>query len=99
MISRGLLVAVGLSLIVGACDRAPQKHSELGRFVIVHSQHNEADTILLDTVTGQTWSRVQVTDITDQPVAWSPMPQLNSATDLAHLAAQHPPPPPNLTSP
>jgi hypothetical protein len=61
----------------------------VGRYVIVHSPQAERDTILLDTATGRTWSRVQVTDVNDQPPAWDPMPQLNSTADLEALQKVH----------
>ncbi len=57
--------------------------------MIVHSAEVERDTILLDTVTGRTWSRVQVTDLVDDPPAWDPMPQLNSPQDIEALQAVH----------
>jgi hypothetical protein len=57
--------------------------------VIVHSPQVERDTILLDTVTGKTWSRVEVTDMIDEPPAWDPMPQLNTPADVAALAGVH----------
>ena len=68
---------------------------QAGRWVVVHSPEAERDTILLDTATGRTWSRVQVGDLTDEPAAWDPMPQLNSAEDFATLRANHPPKPTN----
>lgn len=64
---------------------------QAGRYVIVHSSEVERDTILLDTATGRTWSRVEVGDLTDEPPAWEPMPQLNSNADLAALRDRHPP--------
>ena len=67
--------------------------SEIGRYVIVHSSQVERDTILLDTVTGKTWSRVVVTDLQDEPAAWEAMPQLSSDADFAALRAAHPPKP------
>jgi hypothetical protein len=68
-------------------DDAP---SQIGRYLIVHSSQAERDTVLLDTVTGKTWSRVEITDMTDHPVAWDPMPQLNSPADFQQLALAHP---------
>jgi hypothetical protein len=91
MIRRLALATLAGALTYG-CTPAPvasPKPSEVGRFVIVHSPEAERDTILLDTVTGRTWSRVEVTDITDEPPAWDPMPQLNSAKDLEALVAVH----------
>jgi hypothetical protein len=63
----------------------------VGRFVIVHSPEAEKDTILLDTATGRTWTRAEVTDLTDEPPVWDPMPQLNTPADLTALEANHPP--------
>jgi hypothetical protein len=81
---------------LGGCDRlgfgqAPKAATapEIGRYVIVHSPEAERDTILLDTATGKTWSRVEVTDLVDDPPAWDPMPQLNGPADFAALAAAH----------
>ena len=80
------------TLFLASCDQPvsnPRPPSEVGRYVIVHSPEAERDTILLDTVTGKTWSRVEVTDITDNPPAWDPMPQLNSVDDIRALGAAH----------
>jgi hypothetical protein len=87
---------VAAFIAVGGCDRLgmgkvsePVKPPEIGRYVIVHSPQVERDVILLDTVTGKTWSRVELSDVVDEPVAWEPMPQLNTPADLAALTAAH----------
>jgi hypothetical protein len=85
-------VGCAAALLLVSCDRPSPNatpSSEVGRYVIVHSPEAERDTILLDTVTGKTWSRVEVTDITDAPPAWDPMPQLNSVEDIRALGAVH----------
>ena len=81
-----LAMAAGCSKPAGK----PSPGADLGRYVIVHSPQVERDAILLDTETGRTWSRVEVTDLTDEPVAWAPMPQLNTDADMATLRAAHP---------
>ncbi len=69
----------------------PLKPSEIGRYAIIHSSQVERDTILLDTVTGRTWSRVEVTDLQGDPPAWDAMPQLNTDADWTALRTNHPP--------
>jgi hypothetical protein len=53
--------------------------------VIVHSPQVERDTMLLDTVTGRTWSRVEISDVRGTPPAWEPVPQLNEPADFEAL--------------
>jgi hypothetical protein len=93
--SIGIAIAA-VSLALAGCERIgaelappPGRPSEIGRYVIVHSPEAERDTILLDTVTGKTWSRVEVRDMVDEPPAWDPMPQLNGKADIDALAAMH----------
>ena len=87
---RNLAVASVAVVVAGCTPPAPApKASEVGRYVIIHSPQAERDTILLDTVTGRTWSRVEVTDLVDEPPAWDPMPQLNSPQDIEAFAGIH----------
>jgi hypothetical protein len=65
--------------------------STVARFTIVHSPHVERDTILLDTLTGRTWTLVNVTDLTDEPAAWEPIKQINTTADMSALSVNHPP--------
>jgi hypothetical protein len=88
-----LAICLGLSACwpdAPATPPAPPSGPQVGRFVIVHSSQVERDTILLDTATGKTWSRVEISDLRDDPVAWEPMPQLNSPKDYAAMVAGHP---------
>jgi hypothetical protein len=90
---RTLAIMAVVIMAAGCAPSTPPapaaKASEIGRYVIVHSPEAEQDTILLDTVTGRTWSRVEVTDVVDEPPAWDPMPQLNSPQDIEALRAVH----------
>lgn len=61
----------------------------LGRYVIVHSPHVQSGTILLDTATGKTWNEVQEVNMVDKPLAWRPMPQLNSEADTDAFGKIH----------
>ena len=62
---------------------------QVGRYVIVHSPQVERDTILLDTATGATWSRVSLADVKDEPSAWDPMPKTDDADAMAALKLDH----------
>jgi hypothetical protein len=93
---RAIASTLVVVLALLGCDRLkienappPAKPSEIGRYTIIHSPQAERDTILLDTVTGKTWSRVEVTDIVGEPPAWDPMPELNTPADIAALAQVH----------
>ncbi|MEO7027526.1 MAG: hypothetical protein ABI056_08230 [Caulobacteraceae bacterium] len=94
-IGGGIKIVAALAMsgaVISGCSRQKEISApQIGRFVIVHSAEVERDTILLDTATGRTWSRVQVDDLTDEPAAWDPMPQLNSNADRAGLEHAHPP--------
>ena len=89
-----MIAATASLLLLAGCERpavmVPAAPPSVGRFVIVHSPQAERDTILLDTATGKTWSRVEVSDMTENPPAWDPMPQLNTPADLDALAVHHP---------
>lgn len=63
----------------------PRPNSEVGRYTIIHSPHIEKDTMLLDTVTGQTWRLVVVTDSVGDPNAWEPVYRLDTLADYAKL--------------
>jgi hypothetical protein len=63
-----------------------QKPSEVGRYVIVHSPQVERDTMLLDTVTGRTWQLQTLTYLVSDPLAWEPVPQLNTLEDREAIA-------------
>jgi hypothetical protein len=66
-----IAAALGAALALAGCDQAPKKTEvvqsekiasvpaapEIGRYVIVHSPAGYRDTVMLDTVTGKTWSR------------------------------------------
>ena len=54
-------------------DPARDSPSFVGRFVIVHSPHLEADTVLLDTVTGDTWQETSPDGDTKKGVSWEPV--------------------------
>lgn len=82
-----MAIAGAMLLSLGACDGSTDSKSgtasqTLGRYVIVHSPHVQSGTILLDTATGKTWNEVKELDMVDEPLVWTPMPQLNSKTDI-----------------
>jgi len=89
---RALTIAASMAALYGCSQQKPANPPpQVGRYVIVHSAEVERDTILLDTATGRTWSRVEVSDLTNDPAAWDPMPQLNAPADLAALRGTYPP--------
>ena len=79
-----ILTAAGLAASAAGCTRpAPPPlaaaPAQIGRFVIVHSPQVERDVILLDTVTGETWSRVETGSGADDGAAWEIMPKIEPA--------------------
>jgi hypothetical protein len=66
---------------VARAQEKPKSASDVGRYVIVHSPHIQRDTMLLDTVTGQTWQMVQFSDLKGEPVAWQRVTKLDTAED------------------
>jgi hypothetical protein len=53
-----------------AVKQANANASQVGRYQIVINPNVRADTILLDTETGNTWIQTQVTDVKDAPTIW-----------------------------
>jgi hypothetical protein len=68
---------------------APVRPPEVGRFTIIHSPQTEQDTMLIDTVTGETWELDAMVSLKGDPRAWIPVPRLNTAQDYAALERQH----------
>lgn len=60
-----------------------------GRFVIVHSPHVQRDTILLDTMTGKTWTLVSITSRGGAEL-WEPMARGDNSAELADWKANNP---------
>ena len=84
--------ALAALIAVTACQHAfgaTATEGGVGRYVIIHSPIVERDTMLLDTVTGRTWQLVEETDLNDGPLAWSPVPQLNTKEDMDALIKKH----------
>ncbi len=63
--------------------------SAVGRYVIVHSPQVERDTILLDTVTGKTWERVEFTDMKGDPSGWEPMARTDVESEFQPFMLGH----------
>lgn len=73
---KAILGCLSALAVLSSCD-APQpdapEPSEVGRYVIIHSPQIEADTMLLDTVTGRTWQLVNAGTVKDQELLWQPV--------------------------
>lgn len=54
-----------------------------GRYQIVINPNIRADTILLDTQTGQTWTQTQISDVEGEPTVWMFRDRLDN--DLAFI--------------
>lgn len=81
-------LASTIAMCLPALSASPSA-GEIGRYVIIHSPIVERDTMLLDTVTGRTWQLMQESDLNDEPLAWSPVPQLNSKEDMDLLIREY----------
>lgn len=75
------------TILISGCDgysSGSRPTPPVGRFVIVHSPHVRADTMLLDTATGQTWVAAQGGKEKDSASVWTkvemiePLPVINS---------------------
>ena len=77
-----------------AADASPTPAPQVGRFVIYHSPHVEADTVLLDTATGDSWRQETTSghDLTKSDVEWVPIPRLSPAPALDTAPAPDPGP-------
>ena len=58
---------------------------QVGRYIIVHSPQVERDTVLLDTGSGKTWSRVGLSSINGSPPGWEPMPRTDDNEAMSAL--------------
>ena len=81
---------VCVSLSTGALAQAGPVGGT-GRYVIVHSPHIQADTILLDTATGKTWQLTKFTDRESEPVAWVPLARTDNPAEMQDFRAINPP--------
>jgi hypothetical protein len=89
------------ALLVSGCKQpqaqnpaAAALHSPLsqnGRYTIVHSPHIQRDTVLLDTVTGQTWQLVTFSYLPNEPSGWTPMAREDRTDEMDALRAANPP--------
>ena len=64
-------------VILASCSQVPVPASEVGRYVVVPAAATAQAPIMIDTVTGQTWTLVQGTDHDNW---WAAM-RRQSATD------------------
>jgi hypothetical protein len=58
-------------------DPRAKPAAPVGRFMIVHSPHVRADTMLLDTVTGDTWVAVQGGNEKESSSVWEKMESID----------------------
>lgn len=58
--------------ISASAQRAPSPSSEEhpGRYQLVINPNGRVDTFLIDTETGKTWQRTQLTDLEGEPEVW-----------------------------
>lgn len=87
---KGLVTAAALMLLPTTVLAQPKEQAappqrQEGRYVIVHSPWARMDTMLIDTVTGRVWELVKYTNLNDEPLAWSPVPRLDTAADRQAL--------------
>jgi hypothetical protein len=85
-----VLVLLAADILASCSPQAPPAPAQVGRYIIAHSPQVERDTILLDTVTGQSWQEVSISDATNEPTVWVPVAQMNGPKDWAALYAAHP---------
>lgn len=66
--------------------QAGSQTSQVGRWTIIHSPHVQRDTMLLDTVTGQTWLLVTLGEDQNSGFGWEPVAKLPSPSAPASPA-------------
>jgi hypothetical protein len=60
-----------------------------GRYQIVINPNVRADTILLDTQTGQTWTQTQITDVAGAPTVWMYRDRLDNDLAFVNWTVRH----------
>lgn len=86
------LFVVGVVVLAETPGRSNQQVSSPnpnGRFQIVINTNVRADTFLLDTWTGKTWTPVQYTDLQEQPTIWRAMDRTDNDAALAGWLNMH----------
>lgn len=86
-----LLTGCGQSATQPIAADTSSKPPEIGRYVIVHSPHNQRDTVLLDTATGKTWQQVVFTDLENEPTGWEPLARTDNLEEITALRNAYPP--------
>lgn len=83
MLLAGAPLFVGLFFVLASFTPKSQaaSDSQVGRYQIVTSQVR-CDVRLLDTVTGQTWTRIQYSDLPNQPAIWKLEDRANTDAEL-----------------
>lgn len=83
-----------ITLLAGCQDKNPDlQSSHVGRYTIVHSPHNQMDTVLLDTATGKTWVQVTYEKMEGEPMGWEPMAREDSPEEYNAFMARNRPKP------
>lgn len=62
---------------------------KVGRYLIVHNQHDERETMLLDTATGKTWELTEFPELKGSPMGWEEVPRLDTLQDWESFVASH----------
>jgi hypothetical protein len=73
----------------GTAVQSGQPGGAPGRYQIVISTNVRADTFLLDTATGKTWTHGQATELEGDPSAWVFDDRLDNRAQLLAWAAAH----------
>lgn len=84
----GLLVGLAANSLAGQAVNKPGITIQ-GRYQIVFRDAVRADTFLLDTETGRTWTRSQFAELKDSPVAWLLDDRLDTEQDQLAFAKRY----------
>lgn len=90
----GVAVGAGVVLMLKPHDAQaqvgpPAPQSQYGRYVIVHSPHVRADTLMIDSLTGRTWRQIVYTDLNGDPPVWRPIDQVDSNAQMQDLVTKY----------
>ena len=88
----GISMSGSVPVIAESIQKAKAEDKMIGRFQIYMPNGDHASglgSILLDTVTGDTWRLIVFTDLEGQPFVWRPLKTANTTEDIQKLIDEY----------